>query len=577
MNHQQNVYAFVKYFGTHHPWRTTAMIASITFAGIFEAVGVVTLLPLLELITTTDTDEKSQIAALFSRFFGYFGLEPTLLALLSLLVTLITLKAGLLWLAARQVGFTVADVATHLRSSLLHNLFRTRWEYYAAQPIGHVTNAVGTEAYRAAAAYREACNALSGSIQVVAYGFIALWVSWQVAIGALLVAALLFLILRGLMTAASSAGSEQTHVWRDLTSRLTDALRGIKPIRAMGREGVLEPLLLHDIQALRSAMYKQVTAYESTKLVQEPIVTIGLAAGIFIAFGVANFPMASVLLMTFIFYRVVSQVTKVQLSLQTVRVGESAFWALHDDIHRARQFAERRTGHVEVPRLTKGIVLSHVTFSYADRVIIRNLSLKIPVRQITAIYGPSGSGKSTLADIVMGLRTPAQGDVFIDDENLQDLNLLSWRRTLGYVPQDSFLLHDSIRNNVSLGLPSLTDREVEKALKRANCWDFVTQQDQGLDHIIGEGGSRLSGGQRQRIALARAIVHRPQVLILDEATASLDAETERAIIRTLRALSQNMTIIAISHQPALRDCADIVYDFSDNGLSSHLPSASSLE
>jgi ATP-binding cassette subfamily C protein len=179
------------------------------------------------------------------------------------------------------------------------------------------------------------------------------------------------------------------------------------------------------------------------------------------------------------------------------------------------------------------------------------------------VIGPSGAGKTTLVDLVSGLLRPQQGDVLIDDVPMAQMDVRFWRRQIGYVPQDTVLLHDSILANVTLGDPALGETEAEKALFAAGAWDFVAAMPDGLHTIVGERGSKLSGGQRQRIAIARALAHQPALLILDEATSALDPDSENAICRTLKNLRGKITILAISHQPALVTVADRIYSIRE--------------
>lgn len=175
------------------------------------------------------------------------------------------------------------------------------------------------------------------------------------------------------------------------------------------------------------------------------------------------------------------------------------------------------------------------------------------------LVGASGAGKTTVADLIIGLLRPQKGEIWIDKLALANVDLKSWRRMIGYVPQETLLLHDSVFNNITLGDPDLGADSVQNALRAAGALEFVEAMPQGLHSIVGERGGKLSGGQRQRIAIARALVHRPLLLILDEATSALDPDSESTIDRTLQKLRGKLTIIAISHQQTLIKSADRAY------------------
>jgi ATP-binding cassette subfamily C protein len=205
------------------------------------------------------------------------------------------------------------------------------------------------------------------------------------------------------------------------------------------------------------------------------------------------------------------------------------------------------------------IRLDHVTFAYGDNQILDDVSLTIPKGRITVIVGPSGAGKTTIVDLVSGMVRPQKGDVFIHKTAIGDIDLKHWRQQIGYVPQETFLLHESVFINVTLGDPELDESHVERALIAAGAWDFVKAMPEGMHTPVGERGIGMSGGQRQRVAIARALVHEPALLVLDEATASLDPESEAEVCETVAKLRGNMTILAVSHQAALLGVADKVY------------------
>jgi len=557
---------FFAYFWRAYPIRSAIMILLLTLAGLLEGVGVVTLLPLLEILTSAEGRETSGVSQAIAGFLARFGLEPSLGVLLLIIFGAMTAKALLIWTAMRQVGFTIAQVTTDLRMELLRALLAARWRYYIDQSAGRFGNAISTEARRAAAAYREGCSLVAGIIQVIAYLLVALLISWQIALAALVAGSLMLFLLRGLVGMAREAGRDQTELMRSLISRLTDALRGIKPVRAMGKERHLRPLLEGETRGLNEALRKEVSASETLRLLHEPIVTGMLALGLFAAFSLGDFSFAAITVMAFVFYRLMAHARTLQTRYQILTVGESAFWSLMEQVDEARREEEPRPGRRAPPSLERGISFDRVHFSYGSTPVLRDFCAEIPAMSFVALHGPSGTGKSTIADLIVGFHEPERGRVLVDGIPLDEIDLDRWRDQLGYVPQEVFLFHDTVFRNVTLGDDSVSVEDVRRALKAAGAWEFVEARPEGLEAGLGEGGARLSGGQRQRIAIARALVHNPRLIIMDEATTGLDPETERGILETLSALADRVTILAISHQPGVLEVADHVLQLDHGRL-----------
>jgi ATP-binding cassette subfamily C protein len=290
----------------------------------------------------------------------------------------------------------------------------------------------------------------------------------------------------------------------------------------------------------------------------------------------ANIPLPELLVMSLLLVKTVTIIGKVQEDLQAVNVSESGYWAIYSAIQDAKA-AREETKPGRVPTLKKGIEIRDVTMAFGSKSIFKHASFSVPSGQLTAIIGASGAGKTTLVDLILGLYQPISGEILIDGQPLPDLDVLRWRSMVGYVPQELILFHDSIMSNVTLGEPSYSSADVEHALRQAGAWDFVAQLPDGMDHVVGERGALLSGGQRQRIALARALVHRPQLLILDEATSALDPRTEAEIVRNVRELSNQsgITVLSISHQPAWVTIADQVIRIQDGIISERSPEPTS--
>ncbi|RME32466.1 MAG: ATP-binding cassette domain-containing protein, partial [Gammaproteobacteria bacterium] len=353
--------------------------------------------------------------------------------------------------------------------------------------------------------------------------------------------------------------------------RLTDALQGIKPLKAMGLESNLRPLLEQETEGLNRALQRQVLSKWYLTVSQEPVMGVFLALGLYVALTAWALPMSVLLVTAVLFTRTVSRIGSLQKARQNIAVLESAFWSLREAIEEARRQREQ-TPSGPVPELCREVSLEQVSFGYdPQRPLLRDADLVIPAGSFTGLIGPSGAGKTTVADLIAGLQRPDRGRVLIDGRPLEEYDIHGWRSRIGYVPQELILFHDTVRRNITLGDPALDDGRIWQALEEAGAREFVEGLASGLDTVIGERGIRLSGGQRQRLAIARALVRRPRLLILDEATTALDPATEAAVCRTLRALAPAVTVLAISHQPRLVESADRLYRIEDGVLSEVSP------
>jgi ATP-binding cassette subfamily C protein len=551
-----------RYFVRAYPWQSLAVLLCLLLAALMEGVGISTLLPLLSLATGSSDAETGGLEAGVRAAFGHFGLEPTLGALLAVICIAAWTKALLVLLSRRQVGYTVARVATDLRLDLLSALLSTRWSYYTRQPVGAAANAIATEAHRASRAFEHLALISTHAIEAAVYLGVAIAISWQASVVTVAAALVMFTSLGALVRMSGRAGRRQTTLMKSLLARLTDSLQAVKLLKATGREEAMAPLLAEETRLLNRQLRKRVFAKEALRALQEPLLITMVGAGVFVAIGLLGMPFSAILVLVFTFMRALLKVNSIQSKYQSMVTEASALWSLVSMIEHARGFGERSGGE-DAPPLEHEVSLRDVVLHYDGQQLLDHVSLQIPAGRITAIIGPSGSGKTTLVDLVTGLVEPETGQVLVDGVPLTTLDLTRWRRRVGYVPQEMLLLHDSVRVNVTFGDPNLSDADVESALRDSGAWEFVSAMPDGIDSSVGERGALLSGGQRQRISIARALVHRPRLLILDEATAALDAETEAAVWSVVAKLRGRTTVVAISHQPALTGVADRIYHLED--------------
>jgi ATP-binding cassette subfamily C protein len=548
------------YFTRAYPSQSAIVLACLLLAGMLSAIGLSTALPLLSVITSVGegvpapTGYEARVLAVLATL----GVPRALGPLLCVMVAAFVLKAVISLLANTRVGYTVAHVATDLRLRLLRALLAARWSHYTRLPVGRATNAMATEANRASLSYYQAAQALAHLVEAAVAACVALAVSWQATLLVAVAGVLSTSLLQVFVRMSSRAGHKQTLFLQSLLGRMTDALQAVKLLKTTGREALVGPLLQHDTKKLNRALKKQVVSKEALRTIQEPILVAFGGLGLWLAVEMLGMATSEAFLLILLFARTLNTVNKAQRKYQGMSVEESALFSILRTIEAAEQ-AREPTGGTRAPRLERGVELRDVSVEYEEQKVLRHLSVEIPAGEVTAIIGSSGAGKTTLVDLITGLTKPTSGELRVDDVRLDELDLHAWRQTIGYVPQEILVFHESVRNNVTLGDPSLDDAEVERALRDAGAWEFVSTFSEGLDTSVGERGSLLSGGQRQRLAIARALVHRPLLLVLDEATAALDAEAEAAVWATIASLRGKTTVVAISHQPALQGMADHIY------------------
>ena len=558
---------FLLIFARRYPWRSLFMLITLLLSGVADGVSISALLPLLSTAIgdpSSAPETQSGFEAQLQAMLHAMGLQPSIGVLLVIIVAAIVLKSLLLLAAQRCVGYTAARITTELRLSLLRAVLATRWAYFVRQPIGRLANAMATEPMRASQAYVYGLTVITLTIQASIYTGVALLVSWRATLAILGAAGLILMAAHYLVAMSRRAGGQQTDLMKLLSTRLADALQSVKPLKAMAREDLANTVLAADAVQLKQALQKKIFSKAMLDATQEPMFAIVLASGIFVALVYLQMSLTTILVMFLVLVRLMTSLGKAQKEYQKMVMEESAFWSLRETIAEAEQMAERAS-HGREASLTSGIQLRGVHFAYGDKPVLAHVDLDFPAGSFTTLIGPSGAGKTTVVDIVSGLLRPQTGEVYVDDIPMAQLNLHHWRRQIGYVPQDNFLLHDTILANVTLGDPDLAPEDAQTALQEAGALEFVTLLPQGMDTVVGERGMRLSGGQRQRIMIARALAHRPSLLILDEATTALDPHTEQAICATFQQLAGKMTVLAVSHQTALLEAADRVYRIQDGG------------
>lgn len=541
------------FFFKEYPRQTVTMVLLLALAGIVESLGAVSLVPLLGNLFGQGMD-SSPLLQRTSELFQWFGLEPDLKNVLFVLCGALTVKAVLTLFAFREAGNVEAEVSTQLRIRLLNGILRARWAYFISRPAGQLVNSLSLECSQAGVALRTFGSMLSFTIQALAYLVAGMFVSWHLIVAGLVGGCVFFWVFRRIVAFVRKAGKKQIAALNAMSGLFSDVLTGAKPLKVMGKGTQVLDYIKNQVLLFQAAVRQHVLGTSMMTALHEPVTVLLLGAGLYVASVHLKMDAITLLTLAFFFQRILSRITAAQQNWQQCAALEGVLVSLCAKIDQLTE-NEEVVGSGPPVKLTRAIELKDIGFSYGEKTVLDKMNLIIPIGSITALCGPSGAGKSTLSDIVTGLSRPSAGEVLIDGVGLQELSMIEWRSNIGYVPQEVFLFNDTIRHNVSLGR-ECTDQAVWEALKDAGAQSFVESLDGQLDAMVGEQGRAISGGQRQRLMVARALLTKPSVLILDEATTGLDKATEWAILENVNAMKHRMAILVISHQEAVREFAD---------------------
>ena len=555
--------AFRRVLGLVPRRQSATVISGLLFAGLLELLGIGMIIPMLASAAHL-RETRGGIATALRTLVESVGLPFTPESILIIVFVGLTLKAIVSIAVMRYVGDLVAEITEAFQLDLIRALLRARWSFFIRQPLGRLVHATGPEAAAVGECFQNVTIVLATLIQSVLFIGLAAFISWPLALLALAIGALMFLSFGRLVKHSRQEARHYREQMRTHAAKFTDAMVGIKPIRAMGRTRQISRLFEEDAVAISSSLRARVLSGEYAGELQEPVIGCVLAGGFFMAIHSLDLPLNDVVIMALLLVRAISALAPIQRQLQRLIQAYDQLCSLRELLKVTIHAAEASTGTIG-PALERAITFDDITFGYGSSPVLEEFSLEIPRGKITCLAGPSGVGKSTAVDLLVGLHTPLAGRILIDDVDLQEVDLEAWRARIGYVPQEVVLFHDTILRNVALWEENVAEEAVEEALKAAGAWSFVSAMPEGIQTIVGERGHRLSGGQRQRISIARALLHRPALLILDEATTGLDPSTEQAICAHIRDLtrSDGLTVLAVSHQPAWQQVADLVYTLHD--------------
>jgi ATP-binding cassette, subfamily B, bacterial PglK len=527
---------------------------------IIETVGISAIMPFISIASNPDLIDENKYYSMINHFFEFDNSKKFIIYFGAALITFYVFR-GLYTIAYEYLQNTfVMNQYQRFTNKLFLNYLYMPYEKFVCQNTATLTKNIVTEALHLSYMMQSILVLLSELLIIIILYSILLIIDLKMTFALTLFFFSMILILsRTVSRKIKIIGNERASLQDNFYRIINETLGNIKFIKFISNEKKVFSNF-NDISNRYSKVYSSNNTLQV--LPRSLLEGIGLLVLIFMVMYLVAFssspsdiiPIISMYALAM--YRILPATTRIITSYNGILFYLPALDIIYDDISYKNEHEFEAPLHFE-----NTINLENVSFSYnTNSTIIDNLSMSIKKNSKVAFIGESGCGKSTLVDLICGIYKPKNGKIFIDDTELSNDNIITWRKKIGYIPQSIYLFDGTISKNITFGR-DYDESKLTDVLKQTNLYDFIMQKN-GLDTMVGEGGIQLSGGQKQRIGIARALYGDPEILVLDEATSALDTETESSIMEEIYGISQNKTLIIIAHRLSTIEKCDIKIDIS---------------
>ena len=541
-----------------YPWTAPTIVVFGVVSSLAEGLGISLLIPFLQSL------DGQQLAAVnsnpFLRFFyqllAGFDTDIKPFAIAALIFAAILLKVALVYIYTIQVSWLNSRITHRLRCDVFAQLMSVGQQFWDQSRGGDLLNTLNQETANTGAALNYFIWLVITACTIITFTVLLVLISWWLTLFAALALGLISLLVRRMTRQAESLGQQRLAANIQLRQTALEAGNGILTIRAFGREPYEQKQFERDSKRVRNVSFRLCMLSALIEPVFEGSAVILLVSlMLFTLWTQVSLPV--LVTMIFMLYRL-------QPLIKKFDTNRTSLLAINSSLDKLQAFLDPtdkpyiRSGSVPYAGLKQAIRLRSVSFSYStqDRPALQDVSIAMRRGETTAFVGPSGAGKSTLISLICRFYEVTEGQIEVDDQPLSSLKLTDWRDRIALVSQQIHIFNTTVGDNIAYGRIGATAADIIAAAKQANAHEFICELPQGYDTPVGDRGVRLSGGQRQRIAIARAILRDPDILILDEATNTLDSLSEHLIQDALYRLSRNRTVLVIAHRLSTIEQAD---------------------
>jgi ATP-binding cassette, subfamily B, bacterial MsbA len=535
-------------------WMLSGMILLGVLAALSEGLSITLFIPLVQ------NQMGTQAAGVAGRLTTLFqGIRPEhRLLCVGLSIFLCLVLKNLLSYSYSLLFFSVnSSIGHRLRCGIVRQLLSVSQSYLDTHDSGKLLNTLATETWRVSGACTVLASVIINVCTMLIFSILLLLISWKLALITGCFVLLISQIIRYLTRQGTRISMRATAANAELAQRMIETLDGMKLIRAYGRESHEQHRFDVASRAVSKAFFKLDRISGLVHPLSE-ILTVALLLGILLTTAMlAPGQMAVSVAFLLLLYRLQPRIKQIDVD----RVALDSFSGSVEEVRSLLDESDKpymRSGTGVPASIEKEIIFDNVSLSYnsGKDAALKQVTCSINIGETTAFVGPSGAGKSSLINLICRFYDPSAGRLLIDGVALAEFDLAWWRNQIAVVSQEVYLFNASVAENITYGKLDATRQELVDAARKAHALEFIEELPDGFETLLGDRGIRLSGGQRQRLALARAFIRDPQILILDEATNSLDLISEGVVQDALEQLGRNRTVLVIAHRISTIEHAD---------------------